>query len=317
MQQEIRSKRLVSYQSKSFIKRRREKNIWVGVLSVAVVILLGFSIVKILGSQFLAINTVEVHGTDPEIVDRLRVKVASALEGKYFGFLPRSNIIFYPRHSILASAFATSPKIENMEISRGGKNSIVLRIIEKSASAIVCATYPDFHGGRLNFSDSKSCALADESGFLYELTDSDTAVDYNRYYAPILASFETSDDFPVGIYATSTEEFANLQEVYDLLKSNGIKTEGILIKDGGEYEAYIRNPGVALDQSDHKELDRNVSITVVYFNNQRPLTVQLSNLLLFWVHAGEDSRSKGRILEFDYIDVRYGSNVFFRESQTE
>ena len=54
---------------------------------------------------------------------------------------------------------------------------------------------------------------------------------------------------------------------------------------------------------------------VIYFNGKSKFTDELINLISFWKHATESAKSTHTTVSFDYIDVRYGANVVFKNSQ--
>ena len=59
-------------------------------------------------------------------------------------------------------------------------------------------------------------------------------------------------------------------------------------------------------------LNPDKSIAIVYLNDSRSLSDELSNLLSFWTYMVVNPRVTKTPPSFDYIDVRYGTNVFYR-----
>ncbi len=166
---------------------------------------------------------------------------------------------------------------------------------------MVCDNLPDFDEGTLSFGEADRCFFVDKTGLIFKPAPSITGTTkYNRYYMPDLESGTSSSDIIIGTYATSTAEFIGLQTFYENARVSGIRIEAILFKDGGEYEAYARNPS-----------DRD-GTAVIYFNNLRPLSEQLTNLALFWVRMIEEA-PKSLLPKYDSIDVRNGSNIFYRQ----
>ena len=70
----------------------------------------------------------------------------------------------------------------------------------------------------------------------------------------------------------------------------------MLVKPDGEYELYIDN------QSDGDT--ESAPVTVVYFNDRRPLEEEFANLVSFWKGMLAKAKSKQSPMKFDYIDVR-------------
>ena len=105
------------------------------------------------------------------------------------------------------------------------------------------------------------------------------------------SDYSASTDF-TGALATSTSEFTGLENFYDGALATGISVDGILIKDAGEYELYA-------------------SSTVIYFNDKEDLSNEITNLSAFWRHMTTPNNTKKPVI-FDYIDLRYGPNVFYK-----
>jgi hypothetical protein len=299
------SRRLVARQSESFTRNKRDHSLFIGSMAVLAVVswLSVFSHLTFL--KMFTISVVEIQGVEQDIHGAVRAAATDALKGDYFHIVSRANSFFYPRSRVIDATLAASPRIEEVEVKRNRLNSIVITVREKAPAALVCAAFPDFNGGEIAYSGGDECAFADEHGFLYRKAPAIAGTMYNRYYIPSLAEIATSSEALLGRYATSTAEFAGLQDFYELLKKNEIGVHAILFKSNGEYEAYIKNPV--------REGSAEAPAAVVYFNNARPLPVQMDNLILFWNHALEEARAAKRTPAYQYIDVRYGPNVFFRE----
>jgi len=185
---------------------------------------------------------------------------------------------------------SSSPRILSSDVSRDGWNGIVVSVSEKPPAAIVCGNLPDFSANDA-LSDDGDCYAADASGYLFEkMPATGGAQQYVRYYIPSLP-----DSQVIGTQATSSAEFTALQSFVAGARSAGIKPEAVLMKDGGEYEMYSDDPFI-----------------VVYFNDKAGLSAELSDLTAFWSHMSSRSAAAGADQGFEYIDLRYGSNVFYR-----
>ncbi|MES2216216.1 MAG: hypothetical protein V4481_02880 [Patescibacteria group bacterium] len=293
------TRRAVTNQSKSFARQKRTRLI---IFIVAIVVVISGGI---FGASYLSrlstftIQVIEVSGADQEIIGSVRAAAEESLKGNYLHLFSRANVFLYPKEDIKRAVMAASSRIEDVQVKHNKLTGLTISVKEKEADALVCPTFPDFNEGKLILENFESCLFADQKGILYAkaISIASTSLDtYNLYFAP--AAKEV---------ATSTEEFKALQSFYVGLKKNHIDIQAILFKEKGEYEAYVRTTGAT---------------TVIYFNNTRPLSVELDNLILFWNHALAEAKAKGgqravpaeaRIPVYEYIDVRYGSNVFFRE----
>lgn len=293
--------RYQSRQSRSFVAKRRARlfSRWgIGVILAALLVTL-ISLFSSWGA--FTITSVQVAGVDQSAVSGVHDTVMKAIDGSYLGLFSRDNSWLYPRSTIRRDIGLSYPQALSVDVSRTDRHTLVVSIHEKEPAAVVCATLPDFDGDQVSVTDSGACYFTDYSGVMFKPAPSFTGEVYNRYYIPDLArdGEATSSTF-IGSYATSTSEFKVIQGIYDAVKRNGIVVDAMLMKGGGEYELYVRNPGAAS------------STAIIYFNTNSPVNEQVSNLVSFWDYEVTSARAKKERLEFDYIDVRYSPNVYHR-----
>jgi cell division septal protein FtsQ len=290
--------RLTSNQSKKFVERRKTRYAITGALAVAVVGIGVFFLWEFTHLRALQISDVEISGADNDISPLLKQAALATLEGDYAGFFPRTNIFLYPRSAVAKAVAAAAARIDSVKVDRAGLTALAVSVTEKSPAALICPYLPDWNGTTLSEDGSAPCDFADASGHVVRSAPSFSGQAYNRYYVPALNDLATTSGSLTGLYATSTAEFAALQTFYDGVRAAGIAAEAVLMKDRGEYELYAPNPAG--------------DTVVIYFNDSRPFSEELANLVSFWTQLSSDARSKNERLDFDYIDVRYGSNVFYR-----
>lgn len=268
--------------------------------------LFAFSILSDL--PFLAIDSVEIRGADSDIVPMLQAAALQALAGSYGGMFSRADRLIYPRAAVAAAVAAVSPRVASVSMGTDGANMLTVTVMERQPSAVICPDLPDLDS-LASTDSSDECFLADSDGLIFEPASS-TTVAMDRYYVPGLADDASLTADFIGEYATSSAEFAALQGFYEGARQAGIAVQAVLMKDGGEYELYAQNPGAAGSTS-----TEDADIAVVYFNDNRPLSDELSDLTAFWTHMRSLPPDSGHPLDFESIDVRYGSNVFYRLNQ--
>jgi hypothetical protein len=275
----------------------------IGAICVIAVSVYIFSLLSTL--QFFTITNVVVSAADQSKINIIHDQVLTKLQGKYLGLFSRANDFLYPHGAIIETIKTFNTEVSSVDVTRSDRHTLTVSIVEKTPAALICTTLPDFNGNELMLDGSGDCYFVDASGFIFKKAPSFSSRVYHRYYVPDLAGPAdlASTTGVVGMYATSTAEFQSIQKIYDGLEANSIKTDAALIKGGGEYEWYVRNPGMSS------------STAVIYFNTVSSTTEQFSNLISFWSHSLSVARTNKEILEFDYIDVRYGDNVFFRKSR--
>jgi hypothetical protein len=285
-----------SRQSKNFNLKRKRKRIAVGVSGVFGMVALCFFLTYLFSSAVFKITDIRIAGIDTETTDSIHAAALDALTGAYAGIFSKSSTLFYPRSELMARV-RTYPQVGEVEISRSGIHALVLNVTERKQAARICSTLPNFADTHSETDSEASCYFADERGYIFKPAPSFSGTVYPQFYFPDLV-LSTSSQSAVGLFATSTEEFVKLREVYETVVASGISVEGMLAKSNNEYELYAHNA------------DGDTSIVIIYFNTISSPTEQISNLISFWKHAQELARTNGRISSFDSIDVRYGSNIY-------
>ncbi len=279
-------------QSQSFARKQRLK-IWAvgtGIIFGGAFIVYALSWSTYLG--FMTVSEVTVFGADQDIAESVHDTAEAKLQGNYLGMFSRHNAFLYPNNSIVKAIKSTFPRVLDVVLSRDGLTHLRVTVNQKIPRAIICATLPNFDDDTLILDSEDPCYFADEHAFLFEHSPGFTGHPYNVYYIPDISSVGSTTDF-IGSYATTTEEFKALQSFYDGAQQAGIPVDGILVKEGGEYELYA-------------------STTIIYFNNAENLTDERDNLIAFWKHMIAQAHTDKKQLVFDYIDLRFGSNVFYK-----
>ncbi len=296
----------LSHQSKSFTRTRHTRLLLICGVSIVLICIVVFGIVKSINANVFHIDTVQIFGADEDTVSSLHTIADQTLDGSYMGLFSHRSSLIYPHDSLVAAIISTSTRILQVTIRRDGWHSLIISVNNKVPVAIACTTLPDWDGDTLN-TDSDSCYLTDHTGYMFKKSASMSGQIYNRYYVPDVLDLSTSTDIDgLGYMATSTTEFMSLQNLYESIKSAEMDPQALLIKAGGEYELYIHQKGPSTGTTSTNNM------AVIYFNNARPFDVQLSNLLSFWGRMSSDSAIKKVHARFEYLDIRYGSNVFYR-----
>lgn len=286
------ARRLNSYESQQFAARRRNRLVWIAVLSVISVVCWIFILSRLSAIPFFSIQDIQITGADRDIIPVIYSAAKDSIQGDYMGLFSKANILIYPRRAIEKSVKNTSARIGSVFVKRSGLHSLLITVDERKPAAVVCANLPDFEDNTLVFGSVDDCYLADADGLIFEEATSSSLGDlatYNRYYIPDL------NETPIGLHATSTERFSAMQGFYAGVRRAGISPRGILLKGDGEYELYAENP-----------------VVIIYFNDRGILGRELDNLVSFWTRMKSDSRSKGETMRLDSIDLRYGSNIFYQ-----
>ncbi|MDE2041060.1 MAG: hypothetical protein KGI59_01580 [Patescibacteria group bacterium] len=288
--------RLSSHQSRKFQSRKKTRTAVSGAIIVLGAVAWIIALSRLTTLPSLSINEVYIKGGENNIAPELEQAAYGAMDGSYLGLFAKSSSFIFPSKAIAAAVMGVSPQLASVSVSRDGFNGLMLTVTEKAPAALICTDLPDFSN-----STPGGCYFADGTGRVYEAAPAISDGVYPRYYVPSLGGL--SDTAIIGAYATSTEEFDKLQKFYSGLNGSGFNVDGILVKDGGEYELYVQNPTTAS------------TTAVIYFDHNQSFDAQLINLVSFWKQMSETARTDGKPLDYDYIDLRYGANVFYRLAQ--
>ncbi len=284
--------RLRSYQSKQFESRKKAQIYLKSFLIVLDIFLVIFAFSKITYLNVLQIKDISVVGTRPDIATNIKDRTEKILDGSYLGLFSKANLFLYPRSRLSASIENIAPEIQSISIRRNGLRGLKIDVVPKQVSAKVCAGLPEPSFIENIDSEPANCYLVDWSGKIFGPSNlASTTGNTNVYFIPDLDVASTSTEILVNRYATTSSEFTDLQTFYNQSRDSELEPKFILVKESGEYEMYAKD-------------------TVIYFNNQSSLSSQLQNLILFY-----NKMSKEQNTEFEYIDVRFGSNVFYRQKQ--
>lgn len=294
--------RLTAHQSKKFVERRQMRGLLVLSLVFISIVSWVFALSRLSMLDALTIRTIEVKGIDQSVAANLQAAALNAIQGDYLGIFSRSNALIYPHDAVADAVQASSPRIAAVKVSRNGVRGLSVTVSERDPAAVICANLPEFAADGLASGDPSPCYFADAEGYIYMAVAAASLDGHHRYYVPALGdSSSSTTDAVIGAHAASAGSFAALQGFYDRALESGIPVLSILIKDGGEYEMYAGTSG-----SD---------TAVIYFNDARPLAEELDNLIAFWKRMASEAQAGGKGMSFEYIDVRYGSNVFYRKIQ--
>jgi hypothetical protein len=313
--------RFTSHQSKKFVEKRQTRTIASVAMTAFCIAVWLFSAVRLTHLNALTIDSVEIRGADKEIEDSIRAAAMEAINGSCLGLFPRSNVIIYPSSRIREAVENSAARIADVKVRDDNARTLSIEVSQKEPAAIICAGFPTFgatesagtggvgvSGGDANNADSDNCFFADSDGLIIKNAPQISGNVFKKYFIPNLA--ESASSTLVGTYATSTAKFRQLQNFYSELEIASLNPAAILIKSGGEYELYIHNQSSSTALANSGTADSDLA--VIYFNDHRSFKEQLSNLIAFWNKMNVNARTTGKKLPFEYIDIRYGSNIFYR-----
>ena len=286
-------RRTTSRQSTPFLRRRRNKQITLVSVVVVGVAVCVFAAAWVTRWDSLTITKVEVYGAPAELAPQIQTQATDLLAGAYLGLFSRSNVLLYPKDSIIAHLSGFSSNVQGADVHIQDRHTLVVSVTEKAPAAVACSGLPDFDGEELAQTPTGTCYFVDREGLVFATAPSFSGGVYRRYYS--------DDNIAVGDHFIP-DMFDTLQSFYEAVRAADIDAQAILIKADHEYELYVR---------DARDPDAPHT-TIVYFNTTRSITEQRDNFVAFWSHMIKEDRTKKDLTFFDSIDIRFGSNVFYR-----
>lgn len=132
-----------------------------------------------LNQNFARIARVQVYGSDQSLAAIAR----QAMEGTYFGIIPRDSTLFYPGDRIRSMITAAYPDIAAVSLFHDGPTQLSIRVSNRIPIARWCgAPPPNGFTASSTLADAANCGFFDASGVLYATTTSDEPINTFRVY---------------------------------------------------------------------------------------------------------------------------------------
>ena len=147
---------------------------------VILFLILCAGIIYELNQPSLRISKVTVYSDNEAFADI----ATEAMQGSYFGLLPRNSTLFFPASRIRTEIIASYPDIAAVSLFRNGLTGLTIKTNDRVAIARWCGLAP-------SAGEEEYCYVFDAGGFIFAaLATSTQTVNSFRLYAP-LAPLET------------------------------------------------------------------------------------------------------------------------------
>jgi len=270
--------------TKSIEKGRKALIANVSYASIALLVLT-ILVIAISWLPFIRIQSIKVDGIEDVSEESIKSIANTFISGNYGYILPRSSIFLYTKSEIKETILKDISKIKDVEIDVDGLTELNITISERHPDVMVCEGFREDE-------NNDTCYYADTDGIVYEKAPILTDGVYYKYFVT-----SNSKGITVGEPFIDLERFNQLQDFVSGLNSSKVVSTGMLISEDGSYELYINNI---------KE-----GTAVVYFDDRTPFDKTMSNLITFWNNALDKKIGTTTISNFEYINLRFGNNVFY------
>jgi hypothetical protein len=253
--------------------RRRSRRRRVLIALSILFLLLCAGIIYELQQSAVRIANIEVYGADASLAAYAR----EAMQGSYFGIIPRDSTFFFPASNIRSNILADHPDIAAVSIFRKGLTGISIKPDERAPIARWCGLAP-------TEGVEEYCYVFDASGFIFAAAATSTeTINSFTLYAPLQG--ETLEPLRATI-----AQIERLPAAFDLarqLDTLGSPVTHLMLR-GDEVDDYLAS---------------GTRITYVLGNEQNAFTALVS--------ARENMNlADGSV---DYVDLRFDGKVYLKQ----
>ncbi len=272
--------------SKKFVQKKRKFFLIKSSFLLLLVILLFVSFFYIVRLKNITISDVELKGNVIVGTEELLSFVNAELEGNFYAFFPKKNILFYPKEKIENEIKEKWKRIESVTVERKGLTAVAINVIEKKPKFLWCGAI--LH----NITEEGSCYFIDDNGYIFSKAPGFRGDVYFRFFGNVAA------EDPVGEYYLEASRFHAISDFVLKLDKAEIKASELLAKENREYELYLGDG------------------TKVFISDRQNLEETFENLRTLLTSEVFKKEVKNSLSPLDYIDLRYGNKVYYRFKQT-
>lgn len=231
----------------------------------------------------LLLRGVKIAGANPTKAEKIESLSGGILSGNYFGFLPRKNIFFYPRETIISTLSQSFPDLKKIEVLRKD-DLLLISVSEREAKYSWC----DLAGSNCFFLDDGGFAFASAPEFLGR---------------PLFVVEGILPVTPIGSRPLDEESFKKLIDIKTRLSETSSESvlalgmERVVLGSGGELKFFLSN---------------NTTVLLNLNSDPDKLFADLRAALGTEVFISEYKKNLKLGRRLDYLDVRFVDKVFYK-----
>lgn len=229
------------------------------------------------------ISDIQVFGADPSLSKIAR----AAIQGNYFGVIPRDSTFFFPAARIRTDIVTAYPDVAAVSIFRSGLTSLSIKVDNRVPIAQWCGS-----AGPLQATSSPlsaGCYFFDASGFIYATTSSaqplNRFVVYESLMAPVGNSVSSSS--PIGSTLPNADTLPAAFDFARQLATFGSPVVSIVFS-ADEVDDYLAS---------------GTRVTYVLGNEENAFTALTSARANFNLADGS----------VEYVDLRFGGKIYLKK----
>ena len=219
------------------------------------------------------INAIEILGNKVLDTEILEAAARAEITENYLWFLPKSNVLLYPKSSIKRTLLNKFKRIKEVEVTLKNKQTLQISISERTPSYTWCGNViPETH-------INEKCYFLDDAGFIFDQAPYFSGEVYFKFYG-------------------SLENFEKLVSLKNTLEAMKLKPVALYTKEDGDVKIFLSTTSESRPEI---LLTSNADFEKVAENLQTALDTEPLK-----------SNFKNKYSSLEYIDLRFGNKVYYK-----
>lgn len=280
-------------------KRRFKKKTLVVIISSLIII---GTFIYAMNHSYFRFKTVDVVGQKTIIEEDVRISVASYLDHKILGLIPRNNILFMNAHALEKHLQEEFTKIEDLQVTTHNAEKIIINIGERSVHSLWCITR-DYES-----EFDQECYFSDAFGLLYARAPYFSGNVYQKIFInPIYeidAENEKKEITYIGSSISVVDSFSDFFDFIDSLEDQFPFTTGtVIFRDFNDVEIEINRLGTQIYAQKQKP--------IVRYNQETSYEIISRDVAIILDFASFKKDFTSRPAALESIDVRFDNRALY------
>ena len=221
------SPRLLQYKNQKRKNTIRNTGLYACIF-VTIIILLSF----LSRIDKFKIKDVNINGNSIVDTETIKALVSNELKGNYLYFLPKTNILFYPKNKIQNALLLNFKRLKDVNISLDKDRNLIISVSERKGFYIWCGFESNFE---IENTSKESCYFMDDQGYVFDKAPYFSGQVYFKFYGYFTNN--SNEDFLGKYFKPSI--FSKLITIKERVSLVGLKPLAIYILPSGEIDMYL------------------------------------------------------------------------------
>jgi len=272
-------------------RKTRKKFLRLFVLSLILFVSIIIGLSYFSNDRHLIIDSINIEGTNIIDVNNVNSFIKEKLSGKYFYLFNRANGLVYPEGEIYYGLLKEFPRIEELNVSRVGFNTLNIKIKERAGSFLYCGLSLPEDLALVG----ENCYFVNNDGYVFDKAPYFSGDIYFKFYL----SIEGGQSDPLKKNILDKNKFYETIRFIDGLNSLGLKPVYVVVDNSGVYSIYLEKRG-------------NINNPKIILNETDSLDSMLNNISLAMGESEFANEIKERYDTLSYIDLRFDNKVIYK-----